>query len=127
MEKYNLIAGWFGILVGFLSGAVQGAFFHDESWLGGYGSWPRRLMRLGHISFLGLAFINISYALSASYLGIDGQTRFAGWLFILGAITMPITCYASAFFRPARYFFSIPVTSLIVGAAQFLYCAMTNH
>ena len=49
MITFNLWAAWIGIIAGMLSGAALGLFFHEESWLGGYGSWPRRLLRLGHI------------------------------------------------------------------------------
>ena len=44
-------AGWLGMLLGVLSGAIIGLFFHREDWMGGYGSYRRRLTRLGHISF----------------------------------------------------------------------------
>ena len=64
MEQINLFAAWVGILLGFIAGAVPGLFFDRESWLGGYGSWRRRLIRLAHISFFGLGFINLGYALS---------------------------------------------------------------
>src|SRR4051812_205671 len=49
----NIAAAWIGILCGVLGGAVVGLFFHRDEWLGGYGSWRRRLARLGHISFFG--------------------------------------------------------------------------
>ena len=51
MEVLNFYAAWLGILLGFIAGAVLGLFFHKENWLGGYASWPRRMARLGHISF----------------------------------------------------------------------------
>ena len=41
----NLIAGWLGMLAGVLSGAILGLFFHREDWMGGYGSYRRRLAR----------------------------------------------------------------------------------
>src|SRR5206468_12363049 len=53
--QLNLLAAWSGILLGFISGLVFGLFFHREGWLGGYSSFKRRLYRLGHISFFGLA------------------------------------------------------------------------
>jgi hypothetical protein len=46
----NLLAAWVGILMGFLSGLALGLCFHRENWLGGYGSFKRRLYRLAHIS-----------------------------------------------------------------------------
>ena len=42
-------AGWLGMLLGVVSGAVIGLFFHREDWMGGYQSCRRRLSRLRHI------------------------------------------------------------------------------
>ena len=57
----NEVFGWLWIMLGFLSGMVIGLLFHDEQWLGGYASCPRRLIRLGHISFVGLGILNILF------------------------------------------------------------------
>ena len=51
--EMNLYAAWIGFVLGALSGALLGLFFHDERFMGGYGSWQRRMTRLGHISFSG--------------------------------------------------------------------------
>ena len=64
MREINLLVAWVAILIGLLTGTALGLFFHDESWLGGYGSWRRRLMRLGHISFFGTGFLNLAFILS---------------------------------------------------------------
>ena len=55
MQTLHLYAAWIGIFMGFLAGAGLGLFFHRDGWLGGYSSWPRRMARLGHISFFGIA------------------------------------------------------------------------
>ena len=39
-------AGWLGMFLGVVSGAVIGMFFHREDWMGGYDSYRRRLTRL---------------------------------------------------------------------------------
>ena len=121
MATANLYAAWFGFLLGFIAGAVQGLFFHGENWLGGYISWPRRMTRLGHISLFGLAFVNLSYALSVSALGIANPNPWPGRLFIVGAVTMPLVCYLSAFRKPLRHLFPIPVASLVIGAVIFIF------
>jgi hypothetical protein len=69
----NLIAGWLGMLAGVLSGAVLGLFFHREDWMGGYGSYRRRLARLGHIAFFGLGFLNLIFAASIVQLPLNGR------------------------------------------------------
>jgi hypothetical protein len=119
VPEWNLLAAWLGILAGFLTGTVQGMFFHRETWLGGYGSWPRRMTRLGHISFFGLAFINLAFVLTADRLRIATGLFWPSLLLIVGAITMPAVCYLSAWKMPARRLFFIPVLSLI-GAALLL-------
>ena len=50
----NLYTAWIAFLLGVLTGAVPGLFFHRENWLGGYNAWRRRLARLAHISLLWL-------------------------------------------------------------------------
>ena len=115
MPDANLHAAWIGILLGSVAGAIQGLFFRREDWLGGYGSWQRRMTRLGHISFFGLAFVNLAFALTARTLEFDGSVVWASRLFIVGAITMPLLCYVSSFKETARHLFFIPVLSVIVG------------
>ena len=120
MPDANLHAAWIGILLGSVAGALQGLFFRRDDWLGGYGSWRRRMFRLGHISFFGLAFINLAFALTVRTSGIEEDVAWASRLFILGAITMPLLCYLSAFRDSARHLFFIPVLSVIVGTVMLL-------
>lgn len=122
--EINLHAAWVGILLGFVAGAVIGIFFHSEEWLGGYGSWRRRMLRLAHISFFGLAFINLAFFFSVSFLGIKGATVLPSRLFVVGAATMPAVCYLSAFKKSFRHLFFIPVLSLTVGAGVFIFGAL---
>ena len=120
MADANLYAAWIGILFGAITGAVQGLFFRRDDWLGGYGSWPRRMLRLGHISFFGLAFINLAFALTVRELAVEGSVVWTSRLFILGAITMPLLCYLSSFKDSFRHLFFVPVLSMIVGTAILL-------
>jgi hypothetical protein len=110
----HLLAAWVGFLCGALSGAVVGLFFHQEDWLGGYNSFPRRLIRLGHISFFGLGLLNALFALTIAVVPVAellGQMASIGLL--TGAVTMPLSCFASAWRKPLRCLFPIPVTSLL--------------
>ena len=61
LVQINLALAWVGILLGFGSGFLLGLNFQKENWLGGYNSWKRRLYRLGHISFFGLALMNLAF------------------------------------------------------------------
>ncbi|MEE9441592.1 MAG: hypothetical protein V3V99_02870 [candidate division Zixibacteria bacterium] len=120
MENINLYAGWIGIFLGFVSGAVPGMFFYKEDWLGGYASWRRRMIRLGHIAFFGIGFINLAYALTLLTLNHPGYP-ITSIMLIIGAISMPVVCYLSAFRMYFRHLFFIPVLSLVLGVGVFLY------
>ena len=124
MEIINFYAAWIGIALGFVAGAVIGIFFHDDYWAGGYVSWQRRMIRLGHISFFGLAFINLSFAFSVKIYGIYFGDQIISYLFIIGAISMPVVCFLSAYKKNFRHLFFIPVVSLVSGVAYFIFGGM---
>jgi len=114
----NITAAWIGFLLGCISGAVPGLFFHKYGWLGGYTSWPRRLIRLAHISFFGIGFLNLGLGLTGNVLGVESAV--ASILMLVGAIAMPAVCYASAF-RPAfRHLFFIPAGSVLLSIVLFI-------
>ena len=121
MIALNLWAAWIGILAGMVSGAAFGIFFHDESWLGGYDSWPRRLMRLGHISFFGVAFLNLAFAVTLRLTGDVSGARAASWLLIAGAVLMPTVCGLAAWRKPLRHLFFLPVLSLLGAAVAMIH------
>ncbi len=120
MEIFNFYAAWIGIVFGFIAGAVVGLFFHQEDWAGGYSSWTRRMVRLGHISFFGIAFVNLAYALSIRVFQIHLTTALPSYLFLFGAVTMPSICFLSAYKKGFRHLFPIPVISLLTGAVIFI-------
>ncbi|MCC7474077.1 MAG: hypothetical protein IT425_01670 [Pirellulales bacterium] len=112
----NVWLGWVWITVGLISGAVVGLFFHDPNWLGGYGAWRRRLVRLGHISFLGTGLLNLAFAFTFANQTGPAPPVLASWLLAVGAVTMPMVCFLTAWRDGLRHLFPIPVASLI-GAA----------
>ena len=119
----HLFAAWAGFVCGVLSGAVVGLLFHKDDWLGGYSSYPRRLLRLGHISFFGLGLLNALFAVTVALVPFNELTaRIASLGLLIGAITMPLCCFASAWRKPLRVFFPIPVVSVLIGT---LLVAMT--
>ena len=122
MKSYpNLILAWLWILLGFISGMALGMFFHGENWLGGYGSFKRRMYRLGHISFFGLGAVNLLFCLTVQNFSLSGSLiHFASLAFIVGAIAMPICCVVMAHFPKAHMIFAVPVVSLIAGGILIL-------
>lgn len=114
--------GWLGMLLGVVSGAVIGLFFHREDWMGGYASYRRRLTRLGHISFFGLALVNFCFAFTQSVTPLAAPwSVIALWSFITGAATMPTVCFLSAWRKPFRHLFFIPVGGVLVGVLCELF------
>ncbi len=117
----NFYVGWIAILAGLLSGAAIGMFFHRETWLDGYGSWRRRMLRLMHISMIGTGLLNLAFALSLDHIHATILTPLPAVLFVVGAISMPLVCGLSAWWKPMRQLFFVPVLSLVIATASFLY------
>jgi hypothetical protein len=112
----HLLLGWFGMLMGVISGAIIGMFFAKEQWLGGYGSFQRRMLRLGHLAFFGIGFLNLMFAFSLPKLEL-GQVghQMSSWGFAVALSTMSLTCFLSAWRKPMRHLFPIPVTGALTG------------
>lgn len=109
------------MLGGVLSGALIGLFFLKPDWLGGYGSQPRRLLRLGHIAFFGIGLLNLFYALSLDPLEIPLPAARRGSLAMLVAlVSMPTCCFLTAWRQPMRHLFPIPVLSAAAGILTIL-------
>jgi len=112
----NILAAWLGILAGVLVGVVQGLYFHRDDWLGGYGSWPRRLMRLGHVSFFGIALLNLAFAWTAHNPGWRPASSVPAAALVLTQALMPAVCYLAAWRPSMRRLFFLPVSCVLVGA-----------
>lgn len=117
----NLHAAWVGFLLGCMAGMGSGLFFHREEWLGGYGSWRRRMARLGHIAFFGIGFLNLAFTLTARSLGLGPSLAAPSALLIVGAVTMPLVCYLSAWKRVFRHAFFVPALSVTLGVGLTLW------
>ena len=116
--QLNFLVAWVWLCLAFVSGLVLGLFFHRENWLGGYGSFRRRLYRLGHISFFGLGIVNLAFYLTAKEASLSPSTMsIAGWCFVTGAVAMPLCCLLMAHFPRTRPLFGVPVLSLLLGGS----------
>jgi hypothetical protein len=116
----NWQAGWLLILASFATGAAIGLFFHRDDFLGGYQSFPRRLLRLGHIALAALGAINILFSLSPWPVATTWLSNAASLCFIVGGVAMPSICFLTAWRRPFRHLFAVPVVALVL-AALFTY------
>jgi hypothetical protein len=110
------------MLAGIVSGGLVGLFFHREDWMGGYGSYRRRLIRLGHISFFGLGFINLLFGVTVAPLNLtDTTAKIASWSFLVSAATMPACCFLAAWRKSLRHFFPVPVMSALTGVLAVIF------
>ena len=117
----HFLVGWIGRLLGAVSGAAIGLFFHREGWAGGYGALRRRMIRLGHISFFGIGFLNFLFALTLAQVDLpDTHVRVASAGFLLAIVAMPLTCFLTAWKKPFRHLFAIPVLAVVAGIAPIL-------
>jgi len=121
IASLNLLAGWIAVLGGVVSGAVIGLFFHRDEWMAGYSSFRRRMTRLGHISFWGLGLVNVMFGLSVESVDLPTlNARIASAGLILGLVTMPLCCFLTAWRKPFRHLFPVPVIGILAGVVSLL-------
>lgn len=114
---FNEAFGWIWFVLGMVTGAAMGLGFARPDFLGGYASWPRRLLRLGHISCFGLGLINILFAFSLPRIALGAPwPLIASCSLIVGGFAMPLCCALAAWRKPAKALFFIPVLALLLGA-----------
>ena len=114
--------GWASILLGIVSGIWLGLNFHKDVWLGGYNSLRRRLVRLGHIALIGLGMVNLLFVHSAGRLNADAsQLTQISWLLMVGAVSMPLACFLTAWNPRLKPLFVIPVASLVAGIGCIVF------
>ena len=115
----NWYFGWTSILLAFVSGALLGLFFYRDDFLGGYQSFRRRILRLGHIAQAALGLMNVVAGNSQIHSGVD-YPALAQWALVTGGVSMPLVCFLTAWRSGFRQLFFIPVASLITAAIEIL-------
>ena len=116
----NRRIGWTSLAVGVATGLVMGLWSFDgplpvPAWLGAYGDTPRRLARLGHIAFIGLGGINILLARELEISRLSTSARRATSIAMnVGNVLLPLTLFAAALWRPAKYALGLPATSVFL-------------
>ncbi|MFC1661745.1 hypothetical protein ACFL3S_09890 [Gemmatimonadota bacterium] len=117
VEQLNLTLAWIWIVLGTILGLILGSFFHREDFLDGYGSFKRRLYRLAHVAFFGLAILNILFFFTFRILPTPSAwLAVASWSFVVGALSMPTCCILVAHQPRLRNLFAIPVGSVLLGS-----------
>jgi len=116
MHPLNWYAGWGLILAAFVTGAGVGLFFHRDDFLGGYASFRRRVVRLGHIALAALGMLNVLYGLSPWPEPSRPQAGAASACFLIGGAAMPLVCFLTGWRAGFRRLFCIPVAALVLAA-----------
>jgi len=116
----NWYFGWGSILTAFLTGAILGLFFYRDDFLGGYASFRRRTLRLGHIALAALGMINILYGLSPMASEPSPRSWVASLGFMIGGVAMPAVCFLTSWRVGFRCLFFIPVSALVIAVIQTL-------
>ncbi|HEY9897987.1 MAG TPA: hypothetical protein V6D00_02290 [Pantanalinema sp.] len=121
---WNIVFGWVWMNLGFLSGLLMGLKVEQfglnfqatgPTWMDGYDSIPRRLLRLGHIAFLMLPLLNIVYGQFIDGANLPAIYKVTGsYAMIFGAIGVPILCMAAAFYRPVKILLGIPASAVLL-------------
>lgn len=109
------------MIFGLMSGAAIGLFFHQESFAGGYAAFRRRMLRLGHVAFFGLGIINVIFSLTVTTTNVVlSYPAVASLSLIAAAILMPLTCFLTAWKKPFRHIFALPVACVAITLIMLL-------
>ncbi len=114
VHMLNWQVGWWLVLAAFATGAGLGLFFHREDFLGGYASFRRRIVRLGHIALAALGMLNVIFSLSPWPPPAAWTSTPASIGFIVGGVTMPAVCFLTGWREACRHLFFIPVLALVL-------------
>lgn len=113
---YNELFGWGAVLASLAMGIYMGQKFQREDWLGGYGSFPRRMVRLAHVALAAIGMLNIQFAQSLPRVQLSGAMLTAASLALMAAaVLMPACCLWMAYRRAHFEIFAAPVICLAAG------------
>ncbi len=109
--------GWAMMAFGAVLGMLIGLKSHLDNWLGGYGTYRRRILRLGHIASFALGGMTVLYMASVPPELLASPTavlKVGVTAMVLGALLMPTVCLGTAWREQFRHLFGIPAISVLV-------------
>jgi uncharacterized membrane protein YiaA len=135
MEDFsrNRFVGWASLAVGVAVGLVMGLWSFDgplrpPAWIGDYADTSRRLVRLGHIAFIGLGLIDILIERELARSALAPAARVvASWAMVMGNVLLPITLFAAAAYHPVKYLMAVPATSVFLALGMVAYGCLTPN
>jgi hypothetical protein len=119
----NRRIGWASIFVGVATGSILGLWSFDgpvavPEWLGAYDATARRLVRLGHIAFLGLGILDILLGAELARVRLTpAMKRTASRAMVFANVVLPLNLFAAGAWRPLKYALPLPVVGAIVAFA----------
>ena len=118
--RSNRLVAWTGFCLGVISGSLMGLWAFDgpldpPTWIGDYDNTSRRLIRLGHISFFGIGYLNL--LLARELPGFDLERRgkaLESRCMNAANIALPFMLFAAAAYAPVKYLLPIPVFATLI-------------
>lgn len=123
IQLFNWYAGWSLVLLAFVTGALVGLGFHRDDFWGGYGSFRRRIVRLGHVALAALGLMNVVYSVAPGAGAASALGRAASVCFVVGGIAMPLVCFLTGWRARFRHLFFVPVLALVLAVVLVLFGA----
>ena len=77
-------------------------------------------MRLGHVSFFGIALLNLAFAWTIHNPGWRPGSSVPAAALASAQALMPAVCYLAAWRPPLRRLFFVPVGSVLIGIGGLL-------
>jgi hypothetical protein len=130
--EFNRAIAWCGFCLGVLTGSAMGLWAFDgpvspPPGMTDYQGTARRLMRLGHIAFFGIGFLNLLLAVELPRLPLgDNLKRAAARAMNTANIFLPTLLMAAALLPPVKYLLPLPVMAATVALAIAAFGAVRN-
>ena len=111
---------WGWMAFGIFAGLIMGMWSFDgpaptPAIVGDYDSCARRLIRLGHVAFIMLPLISMSYGYQIKDTSLTPEHKLlAVKLCWFGMVGVPVTCMSGAIVRPTKYLMSFPAISFFI-------------
>ncbi|MHC4940637.1 MAG: hypothetical protein ACYTHK_16980 [Planctomycetota bacterium] len=127
----NRKVAWTGMAIGAGLGMLLGLWSFDgpfpvPGFLGEYDETARRLMRLGHIAFFGLGFINLLLAHELGALP-ERTRRLAGAAMNVGNLGLPLTLVVASIVAPVKYLMAIPASAVLLALVLVAHGVRHDH
>ena len=115
--RLNKAVAWCSFFMGAATGMVMGLWAFDgpgspPAGMTSYADTSRRLLRLGHIAFFGIGYLNLLLAAELPSLRLsDRQKVSAAQAMNVANILLPVTLMAAAYLPAIKYLLPIPATA----------------